>query len=506
MRFKKAAAALLAAVMLAANYSPVYAASSILNLNVDGLFTAFRTKPQIENGVTMMAMRELANYVDAIVSWKDNTQTATLTKGGTKLVLTVNTVKAYLNGEETALPAAPMYNNGQVMQDILVPMRYVATTFGASVDWDEKTNTVSLKTGKDPLKILTLNEPTTPNAIVLSYDSALKDAYASNSTLLNLQDSIAVLNEQHSNAVDSISMLGNLTDLNSDQYVAALRSMKQLEDTMANIPYNQQMVQESTEFMLRNALSSIAMDDMDMQMLNENINLQSNTVKNTKLKLDLGMASQNDVTTARRNLDLSQASQKALQSKIMDGRSSLGKILNLPMDREIIVNFVPTVDTADQRNIDALVADTVGKDPTLALKATAVKEAQYAVDTNNDTMTESRTQVQANLTAASRDYDDTKRALEAAMRDAYSKITQIQQSEKSLEIALQQARDNYKTLSVNYQAGLVTLYDLDAGRVAILKAESDIEKNAYSYWVLKFGLAHPYLLVSTSGSSSSSGS
>ena len=501
MRFKKAAAIFAAVAMLAAN-SPVYAASNVLNLSVDGLFTAFRTKPQIENGVTMMAMRELANYVDAIVSWKDSTQTATLTKGGTKLVLTVNTVKAYLNGEEVELPAAPMYNNGQVMQDILVPMRYVAKTFGGIIDWDEKTNTVSLKTGKDPLKILAINEPTTPNAIVIDYNTALQDAYNSNSTLLNLNESIAVLNEQHSNALDSISMLGNLTDLNSDQYIAALRSMKKLEDAMANIPYNQQMVQESTEFMLRNALSSIAMDEMDMQMLNENINLQTNDVKNTKLKLDLGMASQNQLTAAQQNLELSQASQKALQAKIMDGRGSLGKILNLPMDREIIVNFEPTVDTSEQRNIDALVADTVKKDPTLALKATAVKEAQYAVDTNNDTMTESRLQVQSNLTAASRDYDDTKRALEAAMRDAHSKITQIQQSEKSLEISLQKARDNYRTLSANYQAGLVTLYDLDAGRVAILKAESDIEKNAYSYWTLTFGLEHPYLLVS-SGSGAS---
>jgi len=501
MRFKRVAAAAVTAVMLTSNYSPAYAASSVPNLNVNGLFTAFRTKPQVENGVTLMAMREVANYVDAIVTWKDNTQTATLAKGTTTLVLTVNTRKATLNGEQIELPAAPIYNNGQYMQDILVPMRFVAQTFGASVDWDGKTNTITMNTGKDPLKIIALNQPTTSNAIVLDYNTALQNAYAANTTLLNLKESINVINEQHSNVVDQINMMGYVTDLNSQQFVDVLRSLRQLENTMEDIPYNEQMVKESTEFMLRNALSSIAMDEMDLQMINENINLQTNDVKNTQLKLDLGMASESQLKTAQQNLALSQSSQKQMQSKIADERSSLGKILNLPMDREIIINYEPAVAQVQQTNIEGLISDTVNNDPTLKIKETAIKDAQYAIDTYNDTMTESKLQKQTNLTTASRDYDDTKRALEAAMRDTNSKLTQIQQNEKSLEISLEKARDAYKTLSANYQAGMVTLYDLDSGRVAILKAESDLEKNAYSYWTLSFGLIHPYLMVSSSSTS-----
>jgi len=398
-----------------------------------------------------------------------------------------------------------MYNSGQVMQDILVPMRYVAETFGATVGWDGNTNTITLTTGNDPLKILDINQPTTANAIVIGYDDALNNAYAANNTLLNLQQSVALLNEQHGNAVSDLNMMGSVVDLDSTNFANALRSLKQLEDTMANIPINQQIVKESTEFMLRNALSTIAMDEMDLQILNENINLQTNVVKNTQLKLDLGMASNSDLTSAQQNLALSQASLQQLQTKISNERGNLGQILNLPMDREIIVNFEPTVDPAPQPGIDALVADIVPKDPTLKLKQTAINEAQYAVDTFNDTETESKLQLQTSLTTASRDYDDTKRNLEAAMRSTYGQITQIQQSESSLEINVQQARDQYKTLSANYQAGMVTLYDLDGGRVAILKAESALEKNAYTYWTLSFGLQHPYLMVS-SGSGSSSGS
>ncbi|MDR2650437.1 MAG: TolC family protein [Clostridiales bacterium] len=505
MRFKRATA-VITALLLGVCCTYARAAAAAPNLSVDGFFTAFRTKPQSVNGVTMMAMREIADYANVIVSWADITQTATLTKGQMELVLTVGAKRAYLNKEPVDLPAAPMYNNGQVMADILVPMRFVAETFGVSVGWEEKANTIILTTGKDPMKIMDINQPATPNAIVMDYDEALSSAYDANSSLLNLKESIDVINEKHSDLLDTINILGYVADLNSQQFTDALRALRQLENTMENIPYNEQMVRESTEYMLRNTLSSIATDEMDLQILKENINLQTTNVKNTQLKLELGMVSSSTLKTAEQELEQSKVNQEILELKIADERSSLGQILLMPMDREIIINFTPSVETLPQPNLSALIADSANTDPTLKLKETALKEAQYAVDTYNDTMTESKLEKENNLIRASRDYDDAKRNLEAAIRAAYNKINQIQQNQKSLEINLEKAKDTYKTLSANYQAGLVALYDLDAGRVAILKAETDIAKNAYTFWTLSFGLAHPYLMVGSSSSSAASDS
>ena len=493
MRFKRVTVIALAIVFLTVNYPSVNAKTADY-LKVDGAFTAFRTKPQNQNGYTMMAMREIANYVDATVAWKDSTQTATLTKQKTELIMTVGKKRAYLNNAQIELPAAPMYNNGKIMEDILVPMRFVAETFGASVNWDEKTNTIILATGKDTSKKLDINQPSASNAIVMGYDEALKNAYAANSTLLNLQESIDLLNEKHSTMMDDMQFLGNRVDLNGQQFTNALRALRQVEDTLENIPYNEQMVKESTEYMLRNTLSSIALDEMDLQLLKENIGLQTNNVKSLKLKLEYGTVSANSLKAAEQELSQNKVNQELLELKIAGQRSSLGKILQLPMDREIIINFEPKMEELPQPSLSALVAD-LGKDPTLKLKETSMKEAQYALDTYNDTMTESILEKESNLTKATREYEDTKRSLEAAIRTAYNKISQIRQSQKSLEISLEKAKDSYNTLSTNYQAGLVTMYDLDAGKVAILKAETEIAKNAYTYWTLSFGLAHPYLLV-----------
>ena len=493
MRFKKIAAAFMV-ILIAANCYSVMAETTP-NLMLDGFFTAFRTKPQSKDGVTMVAMREIAGYVDAIVTWRDLQKTAVLTKSNTELVLTIGTKRAYLNGAQIELPAAPMFNDGKYMEDILVPMRFVAETFGALVGWDVKTNTVILTTGKDPLKIMDINQPTTQNAIVMNYDEALKNAYSANSTLLNLGESKDVINEKRGNILDQITFMGHILSLDSQQFTNALRALRQLEDTMRDIPTNEQMVRESIEYMFRGTLASVASNKMDMQLLKENIKLQTNDVNNTKLKLDVGMESANNLKDAELRLSQSKVNQELLELMIAQGQSTLGQILMLPMDREIIIHFEPRMEPLP--DVNALVSHALSNDPMLKIKDTAVKQAQYALDTFTDSSTDSRLERHNNLIIASRNYDDTRRNLEAAIRTAHSQLSQLQQNQRTLELNLEKALNDYKTLSANYLAGMVTIFDLDAGKVAILKAEIDIAKNAYSYWVLHYGLMHPYLLLSS---------
>jgi hypothetical protein len=491
---KRTAMFLICGLLILAGTASLVSAAMPLNFKLDGLFSAFRTQPVIQNNVTFMAMRELAGYLDAVVAWKDSTQTATLTKGDKSLILTINSKKAVLNGVAVDIPAAPMYNKGQVMSDILVPMRFVAENFGGVVGWEENTRTIALTTGKDPLAIMEINQPTTANAIVIGYNEALKNALAAHSTLLNLDESYSLLNEQHKNLVDDIRLLAYVSDLDSQVFIDALRGLRQIEEAMGNIPFNEQMIRESTEFMLRNQLSAIASDEMDLQMLNEQLNLQATNLKNLKLKLELGMASKADVTEAEQNLEQLKVNQQTLSMIIADQRSSLGKILKLPMDREVIVNFEPSDVPLSQPSVDALVA-TLSNDPMLKIKQSAIDEAQYALDTFTDSQSESKLEKQTKLQAASRDYDDTKRNLESGIRSTYNKLRQIRESQRALEIDLQKAKDMYTKASVNYQAGYVTLYELDASKLGILSAESAIAKNEYIFWTLNFGLEHPYLLL-----------
>ena len=54
------------------------------------------------------------------------------------LLLQIDNVKMYKNGNEKIIDTAPTIINSRTM----VPVRAVAEAFDVSVDWDEKTSTV----------------------------------------------------------------------------------------------------------------------------------------------------------------------------------------------------------------------------------------------------------------------------------------------------------------------------------------------------------------------------
>ncbi len=76
----------------------------------------------------------------------------------TEVKLTVGSTKAYINGVEQTLDAAPINRNGR----ILLPVRFLANAFGVSNDgikWDAATRTATL-TNSTTTIVVTINEPT----------------------------------------------------------------------------------------------------------------------------------------------------------------------------------------------------------------------------------------------------------------------------------------------------------------------------------------------------------
>ncbi|MDR1538716.1 MAG: TolC family protein [Clostridiales bacterium] len=476
--------------------------SQDLTLKFNGLFEAFRTRPLTVDGTVTMAMRELCELLDVEVEWKDVTRTATLTKGDKKLTLIVANKTAYIDGDgekPAPMPVAPSFINGNSTQDLMVPLRFVAEYFGATVGWEDKTKTILLDTGLEPLQIMAINKPTQANSVILTYEEALKNALSANSTLLNLQESIDYLNEKHNDAIDTTRMLGSQNlDLFSAQFIEALRGLRQIEDSLENIPHNEEVVKHTTEYMLRNSLSTLAADEMDLQMLKETIKLKEQNIKNLKLKLDLGMTSENDLTKAQQELDQDKVNVELLALRVQNDKSSLNKVLLAPLDKEYIVDFEPVVAPVSVANTTALINDAVNKDPTLLLKQIAMEAAKYAIDNYSDTEVHSKLEKETEYNRAARDLEDTRRNLESAVRTSYNKLSQLQENEKSLKIDLEKARNTYNTMTTNYKAGLVTLYDLDQAKVGILSAETALAKNEYNHWTLAFAVLHPFLLAGTS--------
>jgi len=104
-----------------------------ITMEFDGRLIASEVPPIIVGGRTLVPMRVVFETLGALVTWDENTRTVTGHKAGNVIVLTIGNPTATVNGSPVRLDQAPRITAGRT----LVPLRFVAETLGALVEWDE---------------------------------------------------------------------------------------------------------------------------------------------------------------------------------------------------------------------------------------------------------------------------------------------------------------------------------------------------------------------------------
>lgn len=131
-------------------YDPAEVRQVKLTLNGEPVETDV---PAILNeGRTLVPVRALAEAFGAEVDWRAGDRQVAVTRGGTQLLLTLGSGTALVNGEEAPLPdgiGAQLVSVGGT-ERTLVPLRFLAETLGAGVEWDGKTWAADLVTEEGP--------------------------------------------------------------------------------------------------------------------------------------------------------------------------------------------------------------------------------------------------------------------------------------------------------------------------------------------------------------------
>lgn len=98
------------------------------------------TVPVIENDRTLVPIRAIIEAMGGRVLWDSETSTAVLTLGKDKITLNIGSETAFFNEEKHTLDVAPKIINDRTM----LPIRFIAESFKFAVDWDEKTETITI--------------------------------------------------------------------------------------------------------------------------------------------------------------------------------------------------------------------------------------------------------------------------------------------------------------------------------------------------------------------------
>ncbi|MDD4583778.1 MAG: copper amine oxidase N-terminal domain-containing protein, partial [Eubacteriales bacterium] len=97
----------------------------------------FDAPAYIKGGRTIIPVRAITEELGATVDWDQDTQSVTITKENIEIVFTINSKKVYIDGVEQELDVSTEVTNGRTY----VPLRFIAETFGLTVNWDDENGT-----------------------------------------------------------------------------------------------------------------------------------------------------------------------------------------------------------------------------------------------------------------------------------------------------------------------------------------------------------------------------
>ncbi len=133
-------------------------------MTVNGQYIKSDSPAYLKDGITLVPIRALSDALCAdSVTWDKKTQTATIQKQNTVITLKKDKKTADVNGKNVSLGAPATITNDR----LYVPVRFVAETFRAHVDWDKATYTVSV----------TLDGITVPQHVIGKKPYADQDLY-----------------------------------------------------------------------------------------------------------------------------------------------------------------------------------------------------------------------------------------------------------------------------------------------------------------------------------------
>ena len=137
---KKLVSMILALAMIISCFSCVAFADDEIKITLNGSYLTMDQNPIIVDGRTLVPLRVIFEGLGAKVSWDDATKTATGTKDGKEIKITIDNTVAKVDGKDVTLDVPAQIVNART----LVPVRFISESLGASVAWNGDTKTVTI--------------------------------------------------------------------------------------------------------------------------------------------------------------------------------------------------------------------------------------------------------------------------------------------------------------------------------------------------------------------------
>jgi len=107
--------------------------------------------PVIIDGRTLLPVRAVFENIGGSVLWDEETRAVLLARKDVIITLSIGSESAFLNQEQHLLDVSPVIIGGRTM----LPIRFIAESFGFDVSWNDNDKTVTLTEKTDITEELT---------------------------------------------------------------------------------------------------------------------------------------------------------------------------------------------------------------------------------------------------------------------------------------------------------------------------------------------------------------
>lgn len=502
------------ALTLTMALSSVVSASGA-NILVDGLRQTASSNIINVEGYNLLELRAVFEMLGADVSWNQYKMEATAVKDDMTVVVNMNDKTVKVNDKYVDMPAQCQMVEGKVY----VPVRCIAEAMDCKVDWDSMTQSIKITTvDKNEYVLLNtesgVDESTTVYTFEEAYEMALKDS----SSLKSLEDSVLYLEDLKDQLVDNLDYLDTMDfflnstildpettiadrtakelslQANMESIITVARSIQSVDQQHILHDTNKEMIEDGVEISLINKLNNIKQLETQISLLSESVELGKVNIENLTLKNELGYASDYELETAKTTQKNNEASLETLKLSLKTGKESLNVFLGLPATSNISVTYNEEMKALEDFKLEPFIMKQRESAPNIKVLKSQLEIARYNNNTNPVMSNELSSSTRNDLKTADRALADGQDQIEENIRTAYNNINQLIQQDKSLRLKVEQAKADYNSVVVSYQAGMATELQVKQAKLGIVSAEKAVDDNMMQYNTLVFMLEKPYLM------------
>lgn len=480
-----------------------------VRLEVNDTPYSLKTAPIIEDGTTLVGLREIFEILGATVDWNKDTEAIKAKLDDMEISLTVGSKTAKQDGKLVELDAAPKKIDGNTM----IPLRFVSETFGAEVAWDETNRMIYIDTNTEKLAeeqeiepmeypTLSMNEEGTK----ITYDQAVERALANSLALENIEESIKISEELQENARDAVTVQRPSAEDYTNEaaiftaeavHIQSLIGLIQADYGVEASKYQKQIQEGTIKYQVKSSFDSIQNFKKDIELQNKSLETAKLQLDITKQKANLGLESDYNRTKGEQDYDKQQKQLEALKKSLDTEYIKLNRLMGIDEKEAPILDYTVEFNPIDinETKLNSYIERVLVDDPSIILKGEAVKQAEYSLQLYSyGSGSESYEIRKSKLNQAKLEETQAKNNLRDKIRTAYNKIKQSEEQYEIETLALNQAKKQYDIIKTKYNLGMAIEINLKQAELDILSAQVSREKTVVQHAQLIYLFNNPYLL------------